>query len=483
MTSQATGLRYAVRLGVVAKYLGQLGLVLGVLCLLPSLVALLLTDYGHALAYLPIQLLLLLGWRLTRQLPVPAEVQVNEGLIIVALTFLLTPLLLCLPLMQSGLSWSAALFEAISAITTTGLTSLPADAARPAAFLFSRAWMQWYGGLGIVVLSLALVIAPGIQAKGLAVADIESDNLPGNIRGHARRILFIYLLLTGGAVLLNLLAGVSAFDGLLFGLSAVSTGGFAPSDGSLMGLAWPAQWAISLGCLAGAVPLALYGNQGHQEANRLQLFCLLALIGSLALLLTYRLHQDMGLSWQQAAHHGPLLALSAQTTAGFNSLAPDDLSNGSKALLILAMLVGGGMASTAGGIKLLRLLIAWQALRHHLIRSALSRHAVLEPTLAGQRLSEEEIQAALLLILLFGALVLCSWLPFLLLGYPPLDALFEVVSASGTVGLSVGLSQAELPGLLRGILALDMLMGRLEILAWLVLLYPGSWFGRRKEVT
>ncbi|MCI5210602.1 MAG: TrkH family potassium uptake protein, partial [Candidatus Electrothrix sp. ATG2] len=79
--------------------------------------------------------------------------------------------------------------------------------------------------------------------------------------------------------------------------------------------------------------------------------------------------------------------------------------------------------------------------------------------------------------------VALSWLPFVVMGYSPLNSLFEVVSATGTAGLSAGLTSATLPLLLKGILCVDMLMGRLEIMAWLVLLYPGTWFGRKMEET
>ena len=84
---------------------------------------------------------------------------------------------------------------------------------------------------------------------------------------------------------------------------------------------------------------------------------------------------------------------------------------------------------------------------------------------------------------MFVTVVALSWLPFVARGYSPLDSLFEVVSATGTAGLSVGLTSATLPPLLKGILCADMLMGRLEIIAWFVMLYPGTWFGRRMEGT
>jgi len=94
-------------------------------------------------------------------------------------------------------------------------------------------------------------------------------------------------------------------------------------------------------------------------------------------------------------------------------------------------------------------------------------------------MEETEIQEALLIILLFVTVILLSWLPFLCMGYSPLDSLFEVVSATGTVGLSAGVVSPEMPIFLKGILCVDMLLGRLEILAWLLLLYPRTWIGRR----
>jgi trk system potassium uptake protein TrkH len=159
------------------------------------------------------------------------------------------------------------------------------------------------------------------------------------------------------------------------------------------------------------------------------------------------------------------------------------LDAGSKLVLIFSMLVGGGVGSTAGGFKLLRLLIVVSVFRLILLRTCLPKHAAIEARLAGRRLQDEEIRMALLLILLFITVVALSWLPFVAMGYSPIDSLFEVVSATGTVGLSAGLTSSTLPAVLKVILCVDMLMGRLEIIAWLVMLYPGTWFGRRMERT
>ncbi|MDY0187725.1 MAG: potassium transporter TrkG [Syntrophus sp. (in: bacteria)] len=486
MAKLAMELRYAVRLLVILKYFGQLCLVLAALTLVPFLVSVILGDvpvsrrYGMVIAGITI-----LGFSLSR-LRTPSRIQDNEGIVLATLILVFTPLVMSYPLMGSGLGFIDALFEAISGVTTTGLSMSSALTHKPPTFLFARAWMQWYGGMGIVVLSLALVMQPGLQAKWLAVKDSKIGDLVGGTRAHARRVLKVYVLLTVLGIMGSLLVGIDFFDAMMYTFSAVSTGGFSPYDDSLAMLDWPAQVWIMMTCLAGAVPLMFYHRilweKRFAAADLLQLLAIIAaaLIISLAMA---ALWLSAGMAWRQVIHHAPLIAFSAQSTTGFSSIPCEQLDEGSKLVLILSMIVGGGTGSTAGGFKLLRFLIAVGVLRVVILKTCLPKHAVIEHQMAGHRLQEEEIHSALLLILLFVAVIALSWLPFLIMGFSPLDSLFEVVSATGTVGLSVGLTTSELPTLLKGILCADMLMGRLEILAWLVMLYPGTWFGRRMKET
>lgn len=487
MAKQATELRYAVRLRVLCKYFGQLCFVLAALSLVPFAVSMILGDTTISLRYgIVIAGISALGVGLTR-LRSPAGVQANEGMVLVALMFFFTPLVMSYPMMSSGLGFADALFEAVSGVTTTGLSTTATLIDAPATFLFTRAWMQWYGGLGIVILSLALVIQPGLAAKGLAVTETESDDLVGGTRAHARRILIVYTALTVLGIIGSMLLGVSFFDAILYTFAAVSTGGFAPHDASLAAFSRPAQAWITLLCLAGAIPLAfwyrIYQERRHTAFDVLQIKAVViaALIVSLAMAASMRL--SGGMTWPQVFHHAPLLAFSAQTTAGFSSMPGNQLDSGSKLILIFSMLVGGSTGSTAGGLKLLRLFIAASVLRLIILRTCLPKHAVIESRLTGRRLQSDEIHAAMLLIVLFIAVIALSWLLFVTMGFNPLNSLFEVVSATGTVGLSVGVTCAALPPLLKGVLCVDMLMGRLEIIAWLVMLYPGTWFGRRMEET
>jgi trk system potassium uptake protein TrkH len=155
----------------------------------------------------------------------------------------------------------------------------------------------------------------------------------------------------------------------------------------------------------------------------------------------------------------------------------------SKVVLIVSMLVGGSVGSSAGGIKLLRLLVLIKIVRLIILRTRLTPHAAVQaPVAAGRTWADDELVRILAVVALFAAVIVLSWLPFLWAGYDPLDALFEVVSATGTVGLSTGISGPHLPAGLKAVLCLDMLLGRLEILPLLIFLAPRTWIGARRAI-
>jgi len=481
---QAGALRYAVRMSVVLKYFGQFCLVISALTVAPLAVSLLFGEYHISVRYtIVIAALVALGAALSR-LRVPPQVQANEAMVLVASLFLFTPAVMTYPLMSGGLGFLDALFEAVSGATTTGLSTLPSVEGAPSTFLFSRAWMQWYGGLGIVILSLALLVRPGVAAKSLSVTETREEDLVGGTKAYARRVFVVYLVLTGCGVVLLWLLGARPFHALVYTLAAVSTGGFAPHDASLTGLGgWPLEVGVTLLCVAGAIPLLFFyklvGGHRRVATDTVQLRAILIGGVLITLLVGWCMWRLSGMSWTTVVHHAPVLAFSAQSTAGFSTLDLSTLDAATKSVLIFAMVVGGGVGSTAGGFKIFRILIVVQMLRLAMVRMSVTKHTVLQPRLAGQRLGEAEIQDAFLIILLFVTVIVVSWLPFVIMGYDPLDALFEVVSATGTVGLSARVVGAELPGVLKGILCADMLLGRLEIMAWLLMFNPKTWIGRR----
>jgi trk system potassium uptake protein TrkH len=478
-------LSYAVRLPVIGKYTGQILLLLLVLTLPPLIVALMTADYVIAVRYLVILILLSLISIPLSRISAPAHLQVNEALVIVALTFVIYSLVMIYPLAGSGLSFENALFEAVSGVTTTGLTTVTDLQSQSIAFLFARAWMQWTGGLGIVVLSIALLMGHHLAARQLA-EPLSGETMATTARTHARRMLIIYVAMTLIGILIVWALTDSGLNALLHVLAAVSTGGFAPDDASLAAFdSMEVRYAIIFIAYCGAVPLPLYYLAWRMHVKELftdiEFRGLLLLTVSVSVLLVSFLYFRSGLDLHDSIAHGVLLGISAQTTTGFSSLDIAGLDNSSKIVTIIAMFVGGGMGSSAGGVKVLRLLILLRLI-HLLLRStALPSHAVVNPRLGNKTLEADDVQRAMLLILLFIIVVMVSWLIFVFYGYPPLDALFEVVSATGTVGLTTGITGADLPAALKVLLSIDMLIGRVEIVALLILLYPPTWFGKRAK--
>lgn len=485
MSDAAASLRYAVRAPVLRYYLSRLALALAALTLVPLCVALLLGAPGIA-GHLGLSLLVLLGfWLLGRGTPVPRGVQENEALVVVALTFVLTPVILLPAFAGAGLPLEDAFFESVSAVTTTGLSTVAGSYEYPPALLFLRAWMQWFGGLGIAVFSVALLFGHHPGTRRLAGTE-QQEGFPASTRTYAREVLAVYVVLTLLVVAALWLALGDVLQAVLHALTSISTGGFSGYEQSLADMPSAVAPFITIGgALLGALPLVMYYHvvvrRRSVPGGDPEWWAVPVLVILVSVLLSFLLYHTEGMSVQESLYHGALLGGSAQTTAGFSTLPIADLGDPAKLMLILAMLSGGSVGSTAGGIKLLRLLVMLRVMTFMVRRTALPSHAVAEMRLGGHRLGEAEIQRALVVILLFLLTVLLSWLAMVAGGEPALDALFDVVSATGTVGLSTGITGPELATPLKLLLCVDMLAGRLEIFALLVVLYPRTWLGRRIE--
>jgi len=478
-------LRYSVQPLTILRYFGQLCIILALLILVPLIVSAVLGEYLATLRYAIVAAGAFVTWLFLRRLPSPKSIQTNEAMVVTALAFIIAALVMAWPIMFSGLTFGDALFESISGITTTGLSVTATVVDKPPIFLFARSWLQWIGGLGIVILFLATMIRPGLAAKRIGYFENYEEDVVGSARATARRVIVVYSAMTAfGIVVLGLL-GAGWFNSVAYSFSAVSTGGFSPRGGSLAGLSLPLQAMVMLLCVAGAAPLILYFRSVRERGwvlirDRQVLGLLIA--GLVASLLTalFLFTQD-GFTGAEALRHGFLNAFSAQATAGFSTLDISQISPGAKLTLIFSMFLGGCAGSTAGGIKILRLLILGQVLYVFLQRPSMPRQAVAQVSLGRHPLEPDEIQGALSIVFVFLAVIAVSWLVFVGMGYNPLDSLFEVVSATGTVGLSSGITSPGLPSVLKGVLSADMLLGRLEIIALLVLLYPRTWIGRRLD--
>ncbi|MBU1394928.1 MAG: TrkH family potassium uptake protein, partial [Gammaproteobacteria bacterium] len=258
MAERTDTLRYAVRWRVLLKYLGMLGVVLAALNSVPLAVAVLFGEFEVAGRYVVVLVALLVLALPLARMTAPQQLQMNEAMTVVVLVFVVGSLVSSYPLGAAGNSWLDGWFEAVSGITTTGLSTTASVEDKSRAFLFARSWMQWYGGLGIVVLSLALFLHNGVAGRRLMDTEATGETLVSTTRAYARRIAIVYGVLTVCAVLGIWLAVGDGFVALVHSLSAVSTGGFSSFDDSLGGLE-PVAAAVIMGfAWLGAVSLPLY---------------------------------------------------------------------------------------------------------------------------------------------------------------------------------------------------------------------------------
>lgn len=472
-----------IRLLVIAKYLGQLMLLLACLSIFPALFSVLTREAESAYRYgLIISLILIIAIPLAR-LPEPKLIERNEALTISALLFLIAPLLMSYPLMAEGLSWIDAWFEAVSGMTTTGLTTIASVESHSHAFLFSRAWMQWYGGLGIAVLAVALMMGHKITSKRL-VETIGEETLTTTTRTYARQVLLVYLGLTLFGICLIWLVQGDLFIAMIHSLAAVSTGGFSGFNLSLANMTFSSQLTITLLSLAGAMSLPLY-YQAFIKRHPTILFDdeVRALFGLLLLnsmILALMLYLSNGSTLLSSLKDSLLLVISAQSTAGFSHIDLTTITNPALLLLMMAMLIGGTTGSTAGGVKIIRLLIVLKLIQSTFHRINSPPRAVLQPRLGAEPIDAEATSNILVLLGLWFMFLFGSWFVFLIFDESPLASLFEVVSAMSTVGLSTGITRESLSPLLKLILCFDMLLGRLEIITFLILFYPRTWISRRQ---
>ncbi len=480
MSRGAEILSYAVRPQVTLRVFGRLCLASIPLFAVPALVALSAGETGFA-ARLGVcaGAAGLLGLALGRLRG--GNPRLNEVMVVSALAFAGPPVALAWTFGALGYAFIPSLFEAVSGVTTTGLSVLPRPEASNAALDFTRAWMQWVGGLGFIVLVLGLMGATGAQAaRRLGEAGGIASDPVANLRERARRMLSVYLGLTLICAALLWATGPGAWDALLYAMTALATGGFAPDPASAAALEGPApRIVLAVFTLLGAISFSLYlralRGRGPGEALRADLIGLAGFLaigagGLLAILALYG-----GLDGPTIGH-ALFTAVSAQTNAGFSTMTEATLPAAALAWLMLAMLIGGNSGSTAGGVKTFRALTLVALMRLTLQRPSLPPDAVARLTLFGRPVGAAELQNAAAVISLAAATIFFAWLPFLAAGYGA-DALFDVVSAVSTTGLSAGVVSPELPQHLQATLVVAMLLGRVEFIALLIVIWPPTWIG------
>jgi trk system potassium uptake protein TrkH len=416
-----------------------------------------------------------------RRHPLPDDLRGIEALVSIALIFGLSAALTVPAFMVLGMPPVDALFEAVSAATTTGLSVAANPDDWPFAAHVLRSWMQWCGGLVMATAVLALVLPSGLPARKLGQAGIDQGNRIASTRRQAQQLLGVYVGLTLLMTALAALAIPDPREALVLTLSAISTGGFAPRADSLASYTHLGQGIVILTCVLGAVSLLTFvlimqGKPRQAWALGSARRVLLAIAGFCAVYAAM-LYVGGFRNWKTI--YGELLNLiSGLTTAGY-ATGPMPPAGAALLVVVVAMLAGGDVGSTAGGLKLARLGIVARAILHAARRNRLPANAVAPLRHHGEPVEDRTLASILALIGIYATALILLWMHMLGHGYPALPALFEAVSTLSTVGLSTGIVGPELGDDLKLSLSFAMWLGRLEFFAVLLLLAPRTWMNGR----
>lgn len=474
------------RRGRFAPYVLGVGLTgLALVMALFALYALLALEpwLGFAAAAL---LALALGLALQRLGVREAEPSRREALVSVLLLWLVVPAVGAVPYaLSGGMGPLDAMFESMSGFTTTGATVLRDFGAFSRSLFLWRALSQWVGGVGIIVVFIAVLPQLAIAGRQLFFAEAPGpteEKLTPRLRHTAAAVLTVYLGLTALCILAYMVGGMSPYDAVAHAFTTLAAGGFSPYGRSFEAFASPAlEWVAVVFMLLAGVNFALLYRAAVGSPRELlrdaefRAYLLIALLGSLALALALRgLYPD-----SSALRSGFFQAVSILTTTGYASQDFARWPERAQLVLLLLYFIGGSAGSAAGGVKVVRwLIIARLALRE--IRRTLHPRAVLPLRLGSRVVPEEVLRAVSGFITLYIGLFALTTTTLVALGADFVTAFTAAITCIGNTGpglMAVGpmANFAELHPVSRGLLTFGMYAGRLEVVTVFIIFDPQWW--------
>lgn len=413
----------------------------------------------------------------------------REAFLITTLVWVTGSLVGALPIvLHEHSSLADAVFESVSGLTTTGSTVFSGLDRMTPAFLLWRSLLHWIGGLGFTLMAIAIL--PLVGVGGMRLFRSESSDWSDKALPHARDIAklvsVIYLTMSVACTLAFWAAGMDLFNAMNHAMSAVSTGGFSTSDRSFGQFDSSAiLWIAVVFMIAGSLPFTTYLHAyragapsalWRDEQVRAFLWILAGVISLSTLMLVTTREMAPATALTQATFH----VVSIVTTTGF--MSEDYLLWGPffVTLFFLLLFTGGCSGSTSGGVKVFRLQIAFRYL-HMQMRRLIHPSGVFVAKLNGRRLDEDILSAFVAFGFAYGVTVVAVTAGLAVMGIDLLTALSGAATAVANTGPGVGSiigpagNFATLPDGAKWLLALAMLLGRLELMTVIVLLTPTYW--------
>ena len=451
---------------IVANNSGKLMIGIGLMCLIPIIVDLIYLEFNFIGYIIPALISIVLGFACTKFLDnySSKKMRLKHGMIISTVSWLWASLISGLVmLMVTDLSFINGVFESMSALTGSGVTMYQNVEILPQSMLFFRSLEQWIGGLGIIVMIVAVLTSHGGSSSKLYQSEAREERLKPSTKATLIQTIKIYLIYTAAGIILYLLAGMPLFDSICNTFTTISTGGMSIKNANIGYYHSDVIYFISivlmiLGATSFLVHYKVIKTRGKSLIQDLQFKVMITVIAVVTIILYF------------ASHIVPMdllfTVVSAATTTGGSVQGYDLMAKWPSFVLICIMglmLVGGSSGSTVGAIKLSRIIIFFKGIYKH-IREILSPEGRVVPIkISNTKVSQKAIGDSGNYITLYLICILITWSLFCLYGHDPFKSLFDTISIQGNVGLTLGEINFSLEEPLKIISIFNMWTGRLEI--------------------
>jgi trk system potassium uptake protein TrkH len=414
---------------------------------------------------------------------------IRQAFVLTISSWILISLFGAIPFIYSSasLSYTDAFFESVSGITTTGATVINNLEDLSEGILIWRSLLQWFGGIGIIVLAMAIL--PTLQIGGMQLLHMEHDDpyektIP-KVNKFVLELFLLYISLSIICGILYFINGMSGFDSVIHAMTTISTGGFSSHDQSLGFFnSFRIEIISIIFMIIGSLPFVLYLQLFHNQKksflkdDQIKLFFIILFVVILftSIWLNTNLSQDLSLSLRNASFN----ITSILTGTGYTSNNFSNWGSFGTVIMLIIMFIGGCAGSTTGGIKIFRLQILFRGAITQ-IRKLTQPHAVLVMRFNGKAINENTYNSVIGFFFMYIFLFIISAISISFFNIDFLTALSAAASAISNVGPGLGDvigptgSYFSLNNEVKWILALTMIVGRLEIFTVLVLLSLNFW--------
>ena len=475
---------------IIVNIMGLLLLIEGLFLLISTGVAVLYNEYDLIALLVSSAICFVSGsisWYATRG--ANRNIGKREGYIIVSLVWVIFSVFGALPFVISGAipSYTDAFFETMSGFTTTGASILNDIEAMPHGLLFWRSLTQWIGGMGMIVLSLAILPIFGFGGMQLFFAEVPGptpDKLHPRIRETAKRLWIIYISFTIAEIILLKIGGMNWFDAINHSFTTMATGGYSTKQDSIAYFNSPfIQYVIVAFMIIAGTNFTLSYYALHFKFGKVfrneEFQYYIGFIVFFTLLIAFFLWHFEGLGIELSIRDSLFQVVSIMTTTGFVTADYLKWAPFIPVIIFVLMFFGGSAGSTGGSIKIIRIVLLLKNSMLELKR-IIHPNAIIPVRINNKSVSPEIISNVMAFVVIYMLITIISTIVIASLGYDLETSLGAVASSLGNIGPGLGRvgpveNYAHFPAFGKWFLSFLMMLGRLEFFTVLIILSPAFW--------